>query len=134
MRIQLFEVHFWFIFSSEKLLFRSWHRNLPNRIFASIRLKVLPYASIYLKEFWRIKIPMGIEPTNLIPPVSKPFMPGYEWSDSESFFKSAENHSENRLWLGGHRYTRILCVSKLLWVYSHLKSDFFSDNNLLNSI
>ena len=35
---------------------------------------------------------------------------------SKSSFKSAENRAASSLGVGGHRYTRISCVSKLLWV------------------
>ena len=54
--------------------------------------------------------------------------------EQKSCFDEAENRAACSLWVGDHRYTRISCMSKLLWVYSHLKSDFFSENNLLNSI
>ena len=32
----------------------------------------------------------------------------------KSCFKSAENQAASSLWVGGHRYTSILCASKLL--------------------
>ena len=35
----------------------------------------------------------------------------------KSCFKSAENRAASSLGVGGHRYTRILCASKLLWEY-----------------
>ena len=39
-----------------------------------------------------------------------------EWSDSQSCFDLAENCGTSSLWVGAHRYTRISCASKLLWV------------------
>ena len=36
-------------------------------------------------------------------------------------FKSDENRAASSLWIAGHRYTRILCASKLKWVESNLK-------------
>ena len=33
----------------------------------------------------------------------------------KSFFKLAENFEASSIWVGRHRYTRILCVSKPLW-------------------
>ena len=36
-------------------------------------------------------------------------------SDPKSFFDLAENCEASSLWVGRHRYTRILCVSKPLW-------------------
>ena len=37
-------------------------------------------------------------------------------AEIKSCFKSAENYGASSLWVAGHRYTRISCVSKLLWV------------------
>ena len=54
------------------------------------------------------------------PPVSTPFLPGSEKKGDvtpKSCFKSAENRALSSLWVVGHRYTRYLCASKLLWVY-----------------
>ena len=31
-------------------------------------------------------------------------------------FKLVKNQSASSLWVAGHRYTRILCASKLKWV------------------
>ena len=36
-------------------------------------------------------------------------------SEPKSFFKLAENCKASSLWVGRHRYVRILCVSKPLW-------------------
>ena len=36
-------------------------------------------------------------------------------SESKSFFDLAENCEASSLWVGHHRYTRVLQVSKLLW-------------------
>ena len=47
-------------------------------------------------------------------------------------FDEAKNRAASSLWVGANRYRTDSCVSKLLWVYSHLKSDFFSEKNLLN--
>ena len=35
--------------------------------------------------------------------------------DPKIFFKSTKNRVCNSQWVGGHRYTRILLASKLLW-------------------
>ena len=35
--------------------------------------------------------------------------------DPKIFFNSTKNLVSNSPWVGGHRYTRILLVSKLLW-------------------
>ena len=51
--------------------------------------------------------------------VSTPFslvMDEVNWRESKSCFDLAENFKTSSLWVAGHRYTRILCVSKLLWV------------------
>ena len=37
-------------------------------------------------------------------------------AEQKSCFDLAENFKTSSLWVAGHRYTRILCVSKLLWV------------------
>ena len=37
-------------------------------------------------------------------------------SESKSFFDLAENCEASSLWVGRHRYTRVLQVSKLIWV------------------
>ena len=37
-------------------------------------------------------------------------------SESESCYDLAENRAADSLWVGDHRYTSILCASKLLWV------------------
>merc|ERR1712121_168682 len=42
-------------------------------------------------------------------------------SDSKSCFDLAENRAASSLWVGDHRYTRILWVTKLLWVQSDFK-------------
>ena len=55
-------------------------------------------------------------------------------SEPKSFFKFAENCDASSLLVGAHRYTRILCASKLLWDYSDLKSDFLFEKYLLNLI
>ena len=39
-----------------------------------------------------------------------------EVSDTESCFDLAEKYRVDSLWVGAHRYTRISCASKLLWV------------------
>ena len=36
--------------------------------------------------------------------------------DRKIFFKSTQNLVYHSLGVGGHRYMRILCLSKLLWV------------------
>ena len=79
--------------------------------------------------------PMGLEQP--IPPVSTPFLPCREKKGEvrlKRCFDEAENRTASSLWVSGHRYTSFKCVSKLLWVWSDLKSDFFSDKNLLKSI
>ena len=38
-----------------------------------------------------------------------------------SYFKTAENRAAGNLLVGCHRYTRISCASKLVWVQSDLK-------------
>ena len=43
------------------------------------------------------------------------------WGQKKTCFKSAENWAASSLWVGGHRYTGIKFVSKLVWVYSDLK-------------
>ena len=37
-------------------------------------------------------------------------------AEQKSCFDLAENFKTSSLWVAGHRYTRISCVSKLLWV------------------
>ena len=37
-------------------------------------------------------------------------------SDPKNFFKSTQNLVYHSLGVGGHRYMRMLCLSKLLWV------------------
>ena len=34
-------------------------------------------------------------------------------AEQNSFFKSVENRPASSLWIGGHRYTGILCASKV---------------------
>ena len=46
---------------------------------------------------------------------------GRRRGQQKSCFKSAENWAASSLWIGGHRYTGIKFVSKLVWVYSDLK-------------
>ena len=63
-----------------------------------------------------------------ISPVSNPFLPGSKKkgeATSKSSFKSTETLAENSLGVGGHRYTRIFSVSKLLWVSTEVR--FFSE-------
>ena len=53
------------------------------------------------------------------PPVSTPFLPGREKKsevNTKSCFNFAKNCEASSLWVGAHRYTRISCASKLLWV------------------
>merc|ERR1712030_225207 len=53
------------------------------------------------------------------PHVSTPLLPCREKKKGEvqekSFFDLAENCGASSLWADHHRYTRILCMSKLLW-------------------
>ena len=55
-------------------------------------------------------------------------------AEQKSCSDEAENRAASSLWVGDHRYQGISCMSKLLWVYSHLKSDFFRETNFLKSI
>ena len=55
------------------------------------------------------------------PPVSTPFLPVRAAAaaaavEQKSCFDLAENFEASSLWVGAHRYTRISCESKLLWV------------------
>ena len=52
-------------------------------------------------------------------------------AEQKSCFDEAEKYAAYSLGVCGHRYTRILCASKLLWVYSNLNSYFFSVEKLL---
>ena len=54
--------------------------------------------------------------------------------EQKSCFDLAENFEAGSLWVGAHRYTRISCASKLLWVQSDLKSDFLFEKKLLKYI
>ena len=70
----------------------------------------------------RIITPMGLEQP--IPPVSTPFLLHPEKKrevNTKSCFNFAENCEASSLWVDAHRYTRISCASKLLWVWSDLK-------------
>ena len=68
------------------------------------------------------KIPLGVEGWGREPPQSVD--PLLSWlaaaavvvSESKSFFDLAENCEASSLWVGRHRYTRVLQVSKLIWV------------------
>ena len=42
-------------------------------------------------------------------------------AEQKSCSDEAENRATSSLWEGDHRYQGISCMSKLLWVYSHLK-------------
>ena len=55
-------------------------------------------------------------------------------SESRSCFDEAENRAASSLWAGATSYAGFLGLSKPLWVWSHLKSDFYSEKNLLKSI
>ena len=59
---------------------------------------------------------------------------GRRRAQPKSCFKSAENRAASSLGVDGHRYTRISCLSKLLWVQGDLKSYFFPAINSLKSI
>ena len=101
-----------------------------------IKLSLIGWQSSLEEDLMLIITPMGLEQP--IPPVSTPFLPGCEkkkgkWG-TKSCFDEAENRSASRHWVSGHRYTSFKCVSKLLWVWSDLKSDFFPEKNLLKSI
>ena len=62
-----------------------------------------------------------------IPHRVDPLLSGYGGGGvrQKSCFKSAENRALSSLWVGDHRYTRILRASKLLWEYSVLKLQNF---------
>ena len=73
------------------------------------------------------------------PNVSTPFLPGQgrrrrRRVEQKSCFDEAENRAASSLGVGGHRYTRISCVSKLLWFQGDLKPFFFKAINSLKSI
>ena len=67
----------------------------------------------------------GIRSLSAIELRLKNFVAAAAAAEQKSCFDEAENRAASSLWVGDHRYTRISCMSKLLWVYSHLKSDFF---------
>ena len=45
------------------------------------------------------------------------------WGPTFRFLKSAQNRAASTLWVSGHCYKSISCATKLLWVYSNLKSE-----------
>ena len=51
--------------------------------------------------------------------------------ESISCFDGAENRAASSIGVGANRYLPDLGFSKLLWIYSHLKSDFVSEKKLL---
>ena len=54
--------------------------------------------------------------------------------ETKNCFDEAENRGAGSLGAAGNRYRRISCLSKLLWVWSRLKSEFFSEKKLRKSI
>ena len=45
------------------------------------------------------------------------------WGPTFRFLKSAQNRAASTLWVSGHCYKSISCPTKLIWVYSNLKSE-----------
>ena len=98
-------------------------------------------ALVISNQFFRLKAPPGglggAEPPQRVDPLSS-------WlrrrrrrrrrAEQKSCFDLADTFKTSSLWVGDHRYTSISCTSKLLWVQSHLKSDFFLLKKLLNAI
>ena len=88
------------------------------------------------KEFYLLKV-IGQRSTDIYF-VSTPFLlvalAAAAAAESKSCFDEAKNLGASSLGAAGNRYPRILCLSKLLWVWSHLKSEFFSEKNSRNSI
>ena len=109
MGIQCFEVQSRAIF----IIFGSESKRCPK-----LAINQLTSALFISNQFYWLKSLMGME--------SPPCRPPSYWlaaaaaavvvSESQSCFKSAENINASSLWPGGYRYTRVLCVSKLLWV------------------
>ena len=69
------------------------------------------------------------------PKVSTPFLPGSEKKSevkTKSFFNLAENCDVSSLWVGCHRYTRIFCGSKPLWVNNARKVE--SNTRLIKNL
>ena len=70
----------------------------------SLSKKLMGRRSSLHEHFVRVKNRMGLERFEV------------EKSRFWSCFKSAEHRVASSIWIAGHRFTRILCVSKLVWV------------------
>ena len=55
-------------------------------------------------------------------------------AETKNCFDGAKNREASSLGVAGNRYQRMSCLSKFLWVWSHLKAEFFSEKKLLKSI
>ena len=91
-----------------------------------VTIKDLPLGFFWVKNSIGTISPGGVWGGRSPPKVSTPFLPGSvaaaaAAADPKSCFDFAENRAANSLWVGSHRYQRILCASKLLWVYSDFK-------------
>ena len=73
------------------------------------RLSQSPIDTIPPGGFGGAEPPQGVDP-----------LPSWLWKKSEvptkSFFDLAENYGASKLWVRDHRYSKISCASKLLWV------------------
>ena len=83
------------------------------------------FDSLFHNQVWRgSTLPPGMDiiPNSGVkilikfPFVSTPFQLYCEKVNQKSFFKSAENRGASSLWVGHHRYARVLQMSKLLLV------------------
>ena len=90
------------------------------------------------KEFYLLKV-IGQRSTDIYF-VSTPFLlvaaaaAAAAAVETKICFDEAENRGPGSLGAAGNRYRRISCLSKLLWVWSRLKSEFFSEKKLRKSI
>ena len=91
-----------------------------------IQLAFRTYLVLQFKNLIGTILPGGSLGGAVAPPTSAPPQcvdPLSSWlgpaaaAQPKSCFKSAENRAASSLGVGGHRYTRILCASKLLWEY-----------------
>ena len=124
MGMQRFEVQFpaiFIVFGNES---KSCSKLVINQVAGALGIS---------NQFYWLKSLMGTE-------FFSPCRPPSFWlrvkkkSGSQSCFYEPEIRKASRHWISGHRYTSFKCVSKLLWVWSDLKLDFFSEKNLLKSI
>ena len=139
-----------FFYTQKKISYRSGPMEVPTYKSASVRSKTYLYDFSETTDFFLVKTPMGIKrfdihferffdnnSLNSSPPKCRPppfWLRVKKKSGSQSCFYEPEIRKASRHWVSGHRYARILWMSKPLWVWSHLKSDFYSEKNLLKSI